>query len=177
MDAQFREGYAHLGRLGLTFEAWLYHPQIPELTDLARAFPETPIVLDHFGGPLGIGPFAGKQKEVFDEWKPAIDDLAKCPNVVAKLGGLNMPLNGFGWDKRPAPPTSQELVDATRHYYEYTIDRFGPERCMFESNFPVDKVSVSYAVLWNAFKRIAAGFREEEKDAMFYETAARFYRI
>ncbi|WP_343394783.1 amidohydrolase family protein [Candidatus Amarobacter glycogenicus] len=168
MDAKFREGYAHLGRLGLTFEAWLYHPQIPELTDLARAFPETPIVLDHFGGPLGIGPFAGKQKEVFDEWKPAIDDLAKCPNVVAKLGGLNMPLNGFGWDKRPAPPTSQELVDATRHYYEYTIDRFGPERCMFESNFPVDKVSVSYAVLWNAFKRIAAGFREEEKDAMFY---------
>lgn len=88
-----------------------------------------------------------------------------------------MPLNGFGWDKRPAPPTSQELVDATRHYYEYTIDRFGPERCMFESNFPVDKVSVSYAVLWNAFKRIAAGFREEEKDAMFYGTATRFYRI
>lgn len=176
-DAKFREGYAHLGRLGLTFEAWLYHPQIPELTDLARAFPETPIVLDHFGGPLGIGPFEGKQAEVFTQWRETIDDLAECPNVVAKLGGLNMPLNGFGWHKQPTPPTSQELADATRHYYEHTIDRFGPERCMFESNFPVDKVSVSYPVLWNAFKRMAAGFREDEKDAMFYGTANRFYRL
>lgn len=177
MDAGFRKGFAHLARLGLSFEAWLYHTQIHELTDLARAFPETPIVLDHFGGPLGIGPFAGKHDEVFEAWRPQIDELAKCPNVVAKLGGINMPLNGFGWDKRPVPPSSDELVTATRRWYEHTIDRFGPGRCMFESNFPVDKACVSYPVLWNAFKKIAAGFPEDEKDAMFRGTATRFYRL
>jgi len=177
MDAKFRQGYAHLGRLGLSFEAWLYHPQIPQLTDLARAFPEIPIVLDHFGGPLGIGPFAGKQDEVFPEWQASIAELSTCPNVVAKLGGINMPLNGFGFEKRAVPPTSQELLDATGRYYEHTIDRFGPERCMFESNFPVDKVSCSYAVLWNAFKKIAAGYKEDEKDAMFRGTATRVYRL
>lgn len=177
MDSQFRKGFAHLARLGLSFEAWLYHPQLHELVDLARAFPETPIVLDHFGGPLGIGPYDGRLDEVFEAWKVSIDALAQCPNVVAKLGGINMPLNGFGFDKRPAPPTSEELAAATGRYYERTIDRFGPERCMFESNFPVDKVSVSYPVLWNAFKRIAAGFREDEKAAMFHDTAARAYRL
>ncbi|MGE0598632.1 MAG: amidohydrolase [Dehalococcoidia bacterium] len=177
LDPTFRKGFAHLGRLGLSYEAWLYHHQIPQLTDLARAFPDIPIVLDHFGGPLGIGPFAGKQDEVFPEWKKSIDELAKCPNVVAKLGGINMPINGFGFEKRPKPPTSQELINVTGRYYEHTIDRFGPERCMFESNFPVDKVSCSYAVLWNAFKKMAAGFREDEKDAMFYGTATRTYRL
>ena len=177
MDATFRKGFAHLGRLGLSYEAWLYHHQIPQLTDLARAFPETPIVLDHFGGPLGIGPYAGKQDEVFPEWKASITELAKCPNVVAKLGGINMPINGFGFEKRVVPPTSQELIDLTGRYYEHTIEQFGPERCMFESNFPVDKVSCSYAVLWNAFKKMAAGFKEDEKDAMFYGTATRTYRL
>ncbi len=176
-DPGFRKGYAHLGRLGLSFEAWLYHEQIPELTDLVRAFPDIPVVLDHFGGPLGIGPYAGKQAEVFEAWKPAIAKLAKSPNVYAKLGGINMPINGFGWDKRPVPPTSDELVAATRQYYEFTIEQFGPERCMFESNFPVDKASCSYPVLWNAFKKMAAGFPEDEKDAMFRGTATKFYRL
>ena len=176
-DSAFRKGYAHLGRLGLSFEAWLYHPQIPELTNLARAFPDTPVVLDHFGGPLGIGPFAGKHDEVFEAWRPAIAELARCPNVCAKLGGINMPLNGFGWDKQPVPPTSDELVAATRHYYDFTIEQFGPERCMFESNFPVDKVSCSYLVLWNSFKRVAAGFSASEKAALFHDTAARVYRL
>ena len=176
-DAQFRKGYAQLGRYGLSFEAWLYHPQIPELTDLARAFPDIPIVFDHFGGPLGIGPYSDKHDEVFEHWKASVDELAKCPNVVAKLGGINMPLNAFGWDKRAVPPTSEELAAGTEHYYEYSIDRFGPDRCMFESNFPVDRASVSYPVLWNTFKRIAAGFSESEKDAMFHDTAARVYRL
>ena len=177
MDEQFRRGYALLGRYNLSFEAWLYHPQIPELTDLARAFPDIPIVFDHFGGPLGIGQYAGKQAEVFEDWKRSVAELATCPNVYPKLGGINMPLNGFGWEKRQAPPTSEELAEATRHYYDFTIQQFGPERCMFESNFPVDKVSVSYPVLWNTFKRIAAGFPEDEKAAMFHDTATRVYRI
>ena len=177
LDAGFRRGFAHLGRLGLSFDAWLYHPQLDELTDLARAFPDTTIILDHFGGPLGLGRYAGKQREVFEEWKPKVDELATCPNVVAKLGGLNMPLNGFGWEKRDRPPGSEELAEATKHYYLHTIDRFGPNRCMFESNFPVDKASCSYAVLWNAFKRITAGFPADEKRAMFHDTATRAYRI
>ncbi len=176
-DPQFRRGYRYLPRFGLTFEAWLYHPQLGELVDLARAHPEVTIVLDHFGGPLGIGPYAGRRDEVYEAWKQDIDALAACPNVVAKLGGINMPINGFGWDKRPLPPTSEELAAATRHYYDRTIDRFGPARCMFESNFPVDRVSCSYSVLWNAFKRIAAAYSEEDKSAMFHGTASRVYRL
>ena len=177
LDAGFRRGFQHLERFGLSFDAWLYHPQLPELTDLARAFPGVTIILDHFGGPLGIGPYAGRLDEVFLEWRPAFDELATCPNVVVKLGGLNMPRNGFGWEKRDRPPTSQELAEATSHYYLHAIERFGPERCMFESNFPVDKVSCSYRVLWNAFKRIAAGFSAAEKRALFHDTATRVYRL
>lgn len=173
----FRAGFAHLGALGLPFDAWLYHHQIPELTALARAFPETRIVLDHFGGPLGTGPYAGRRHEVWEAWKPAITELATCPNVFAKLGGINMPINGFGFHERPKPPTSAELVEATGQYYDYTIQVFGPARCMFESNFPVDRVSCSYRVLWNAFKRMAAGFPADEKRRLFHDTAAEFYRL
>jgi len=177
LDASFREGFAQLAPLGLSFDAWLFHPQIPELTDLARAFPDTTIVLDHVGGPLGIGPYAGQADAVHAHWKRDIDELARCPNVVAKLGGLAMPINGFGWHKREPRPSSQQLADATRRFYLHTIERFGPERCMFESNFPVDKVSCSYLVLWNSFKRLAEGFSSAEKAALFHDTAARVYRL
>ena len=177
MQADYRRGFAELGPRGLTFEAWCYHPQIPEVTDLARAFPDTTIILDHFGGPLGTGPYTGHEDEVFEAWKPMMKDLAGCPNVVAKLGGINMTVNGFGWENRPKPPTSQELADATRRYYDFTIEAFGVDRCMFESNFPVDKASCSYAVLWNAFKRIASGAAAAEKAALFHDTAARVYRL
>lgn len=177
LDARFRDGFAQLARLGLSFDAWLYHAQLPELTDLARAFPETTIVLDHFGGPLGIGPYAGQADAVYADWKRDIDALAGCPNVVAKLGGIHMPVNGFGWHKRDTPPTSQQLADASARYVLHTIERFGPERCMFESNFPVDKVSCSYLVLWNSFKRLAAGFSPGEKAALFHDTATRVYRL
>ena len=173
----FRVGFAQLAPRGLTFEAWCYHRQIPEVTELARAFPETTIILNHFGGPLGIGPYAGKAREVHAEWRPLIAELATCPNVVAKLGGINMEMNGFGWHERPRPPGSRELADATRHYYEFTIERFGAARCMFESNFPVDKASCSYPVLWNAFKRLASGGTEAEKALLFHDTAARVYRL
>jgi predicted TIM-barrel fold metal-dependent hydrolase len=177
LDATFRDGFAQLAPLGLSFDAWLFHPQIPELTDLARSFPDTTIVLDHFGGPLGIGPYAGQSDAVYADWNRDINALANCPNVVAKLGGLAMPVNGFGWHKAETLPSSQQLADATARYYLHTIERFGPERCMFESNFPVDKVSCSYLALWNSFKRLASGFSPAEKAALFHDTAARVYRL
>ena len=176
-DKTFRAGFRELGKRGLTFDAWLYHTQLPELVDLARSFPHQPIVLDHFGGPLGIGPYEGRRAEILERWKVDVAALAECPNVVAKLGGLVMPINGFGFHKRDKPATSDELVAATRDYYLHMIDCFGPERCMFESNFPVDKQSCSYPVLWNSFKKIAAGCAASEKAALFHDTAVRVYRV
>ncbi len=173
----FRRGFAHLAHYDMSFEGWCYHNQIPELTELAQAFPETTIILDHFGGPLGIGPYAGKRDEAFAQWQTDITALAACENVVAKLGGINMELNGFGWHEQARPPTSEELMQATRPYYDFTIERFGPDRSMFESNFPVDMVSCSYNVLWNSFKRLTAGYSESEKAKLFHDTASRIYRL
>lgn len=177
VDTTFRQGFAQLARYSMSFEAWCYHHQLGELTDLARAFPDTTIILNHFGGPLGVGPYAGKRDEVFTQWRQAITALAGCHNVVAKLGGINMDINGFGWHARDRPPTSQELLEATRPYYEHTIEQFGVARCMFESNFPVDKLSCSYTVLWNAFKRLSATYSATEKAQLFHDTAARIYRL
>ncbi len=177
LNSRFREGFAALRQYDLTFDAWLFHPQIPELVSLARAFPETTIICDHFAGPLGIGPYAGKREEVFQYWKEGIRELATCPNVVVKLGGLVMAINGFGFHKGDKPPTSDELVAATSPYYRFTIEQFGPNRCMFESNFPVDKVSCSYLVLWNSFKKMTRDFSPAERTALFRDTAIRVYRL
>jgi predicted TIM-barrel fold metal-dependent hydrolase len=177
LRADFRAGFAHLARRRLTFEAWCYHRQIPDVTALARAFPDTTIILDHFGGPIGIGSYAGKAREVYAEWRASIAELAGCPNVVAKLGGINMEVNGFGWHEKPRPPSSQALADATRHYYDFTIEKFGVDRCMFESNFPVDMVTCSYTVLWNSFKRLTSGYSAAERAKLFHDTAARVYRL
>ena len=177
MTPRFREGFAQLAARDLSFEAWCYHPQIPEVMDLARAFPDTTIILDHFGGPLGIGPYAHKAADVFANWQKDIAALARCENVFAKLGGINMELNGFGWHELPAPPDSETLMRATRHYYEHTLECFGVQRCFFESNFPVDMVSCSYNVLWNSFKRLTAGYSKAEKAMLFHDTAARVYRV
>lgn len=176
-DAVFREGFAVLGKLGLSFDAWLYHPQIPELTALARAFPNVQIILDHIGGPIGIGDYVGKQDEVFAGWKSSITELSTCPNVVVKLGGFGMPLGGRDWHERDAPPGSEEIASVMGPWYLHCIEQFGADRCMFESNFPVDKVSVSYTVLWNAFKRMVEGFSASEKAALFRDTAVRAYRV
>ncbi|RPH84429.1 MAG: amidohydrolase [Candidatus Rokuibacteriota bacterium] len=173
----FRVGFKHLAPRRLTFEAWCYHHQIPDVTALARAFGDTTIILNHFGGPLGVGPYAGRADEVFAQWRTCIDQLATCPNVVVKLGGINMEMNGFGWHERSRPPGSQELMEATRRYYEHTIEKFGADRCMFESNFPVDKASCSYTVLWNSFKRLTARYSEAEKARLFHDTTARVYRL
>jgi predicted TIM-barrel fold metal-dependent hydrolase len=173
----FREGLACLGEFDLPFDAWVYHPQIPELADLARALPEVTIVLDHIGGPLGIGPYAGKREEVFALWQRNITELARCDNVVIKLGGLTMTMSGFGWHKRNEPPGSIELAEAMAPYYRFCIECFGAERCMFESNFPVDRASCNYTVQWNAFKRLTREYTQEERRALFHDTAARVYTL
>ena len=176
-EARFREGFGRLRPLGLIFDAWLYHPQIPELTELARAFPDQPIVLDHVGGPLGIGPHEGKREEIFPQWRKSIVELAECPNVSVKLGGLGMKINGYGFHKRERPPSSEELAGLWRPYMETCIEAFTPQRCMFESNFPVDKVSGSYNVYWNAFKHLASGASANEKAALFHDSAKAFYKL
>lgn len=176
-DTTFRAGFAELAPRNMSFEAWAYHRQIPEVTALARAFPDTTIIADHFIGPLGVGPYEGQREEIFAQWQQDFAELATCPNVVAKLGGINMAVNGFNWHKRDKPPTAMELVQATGDWYAHAIDSFGPDRCMFESNFPVDKLSVSYPVLWNAFKLIGSAYSEAERDDLFFGTANRIYRL
>ena len=177
LGAEFRAGVARLGERGFTYDTWHYHHQIHEMTALARAVPDTTMVLDHFGTPLGVGMFAGKRAEIFEQWKVDLADLATCPNVVAKIGGLAMPDNGYGWDRAPRPATSDELVGQQADWYHHTIQCFGPERCMFESNFPVDRLSISYGVLCNALKKIAAAYSDDEQNAMFAGTARRVYSI
>lgn len=173
----FRAGMKVLGDMGLTYDTWHYHHQNQDFAKLARAVPDTVMILDHFGTPLCVGPYAGKREEIFAQWKDDIADIARCDNVIAKLGGLAMPDNGFGWDSRPMPPSSDEFVEAQKRYYLHTIECFGPDRCMFESNFPVDRWSLSYHVLYNGLKKIVADFSDAEKDRMFYGTAAEVYRL
>jgi L-fuconolactonase len=173
----FREGLRKLGQLGYTFDAWHFHPQNREFLELARSVPETIMILDHFGTPLGVGDYADKKNEIYETWKRDIAEIAKCPNVYAKLGGLAMPDNGFGWHLRATAPTSDEFAEAQKKFYLHAIECFGSSRCMFESNFPVDKRSISYRVLWNGLKKIVKHHSEDEKDAMFRGTASAVYRI
>ena len=177
LDSAFREGFAELDALGLIFDMTSRYHQLPDCVDLAAAFPRTPIVLNHAGGITGIGVYAGRREEIFAAWRKGMADLARCGNVSVKLGGLAMEYCGFGWHERPKPPTSQELAEATRPYYETAIELFGADRCMFESNFPVDKVSCSYNVLWNSFKRVTATFSASEKAKLHHDTAVRVYRL
>ncbi len=176
-DPAFRAGVARLGERGLTYDTWHYHYQNQEFAALARSVPGTTIVLDHFGTPLGVGPYASQREQIFGQWTTDIADIATCDNVVAKIGGLAMPDNGFGWHTAERPPTSDEFVEAQRRYYLHAIEQFGPGRCMFESNFPVDRRSLSYRVVWNGFKKMIADFSPDERDAMLRGTAARIYRL
>jgi L-fuconolactonase len=174
-DPKFRRGLRRLPAHDLTFEAWIYHPQIKTLTEVARECPEVKIVLNHFGGPLGVGPY--KRDEVFSGWRAYIKALSACPNVYVKLGGLAMIVNGFDFHLKALPPSSHELASAWRPYVETCIETFGAERCMVESNFPVDKGACSYPVLFNAFKRLAGGASSSEKADLFAGTASGFYRL
>jgi len=173
----FREGFAQLAPLGLSFEAWQYHPQLPMVTALARAFEGTSIILNHVGGPLGAGPYAGHADDTFARWKSDMQELARSPNVSVKLGGLGMAIGMFDFHQRARPVTSLQMADALRPWIDTCIDTFGASRCMFESNFPVDKASSSYAVLWNAFKRLATGASATERTDLFSGTAQRVYRL
>ncbi len=173
----FRAGARELARRGLSLEAWLFHPQLRELADFARAVPDLTIILNHIGGLVREGPYANRDDEVLPAWRSGIAAAAACPNVYVKLGGLGMPRMGFDWHARKTPIGSEELAASMAPFIKYCIDQFGPSRCMFESNFPVDKVSFSYNVLYNAFKLLSAGYSADERAALFHDTAVRVYRI
>jgi predicted TIM-barrel fold metal-dependent hydrolase len=177
LDKTFREGFAALAALDLTFDGWMFQTQLGDLADLAKAFPQARIVLNHVGGPVAIGPYAGKRDEAFAAWRTGIQQIAGFPNTYVKLGGLGMKMIGFDFFNNPEPPSSQDLEKAWRPYVETCISAFGPQRAMFESNFPVDKGTCSYQVLWNAFKRLAAGYSADEKTALFSGAAKRAYRL
>lgn len=176
-DTIFRQGFAELGKRGLTFDAWVLEPQIADVTALARAFPDQPICLDHCGTPLNVASYHGKLHERFDPWRDAIHELARCENVTVKLGGLAMAFCGMPEQGPAAGLGSETLAAMWRPYIETCIEAFGPDRAMFESNYPVDHWGASYPVLWNAFKRIARAASADEKRVLFAGTAARFYGI
>ena len=176
-QSDFRAGLGRLTALGLSLDAWAFHPQMADTIELARACPDANIIVGHVGGPLGYGPYAGKRDEVFTSWRAGIAELAKCENVSMKLGGMMMRLAAYDYRTEPRPATSTELADLWRPYIEPCIELFGANRCMFESNFPVDKMGIGWVALWNALKRIAAGASAAEKRALFSNTARRVYRL
>ena len=173
----FRAGARVLARMGLSLEGWMYFPQLPELADFAKAVPDLTIILNHIGGLLRDGPYANRDDEVLATWRSGIAAVAECPNVNVKLGGIGMPRTGFDWHARDVPAGSEELAESMAPFMNYCIEQFGPDRSMFESNFPVDKVSYSYNVMYNAFKRLSKGYSADERAAMFHDTAARVYRV
>jgi predicted TIM-barrel fold metal-dependent hydrolase len=174
---QYRAGARLLAKMGLTLDNSLYHTQLNELAALARAVPELTIVLNHIGGLVRVGPYADRDNEVLADWRRGIAAVAACPNVVLKLGGVGQKRFGFDWLTRPKPIGSEELAETLAPLMHYCIEKFGPNRCMFESNFPVDKVSYAYTVVFNAFKRLSNYYSTSERIALFHDTAARVYRI
>ena len=176
-DENFRAGARVLARMGLTFDAWMYFPQLPQLVEFAQAVPDLTIILNHIGGMLRVGPYANRDDEVIPAWQKSIAEVAKCPNVVVKLGGIGQPRTGYDWAARDKPIGSEELAETMAPYMDYCIQQFGPDRCMIESNFPPDKVGHSYNILYNAFKRLTKGYSETERVQMFHDTAVRVYRV
>ena len=176
-SGNFRAGARVLARLGLCLENTLYFPQLPELAAFAKAIPDLTIISNHIGGLMRVGPYANRDTEVLATWRRGIAAVAECPNVMMKLGGIGMPRTGFDWHTRQKPIGSEALAEAMAPWMTYRIEQFGPNRCMFESNFPVDKVSYSYNVLYNAFKRLSKDYSAAERAALIHDTAARVYRI
>jgi len=176
-DPRTQAAIARIGKAGLSLDIWCFHTQMEEVLATCRAHPDLPIIIDHIAGPIGIGPYRGRREEIFADWRKSIAELAKLPNTVMKIGGLGMRFTGFDFHEQADPPTSDQLVQVTAPYVDACIDAFGPSRCIFESNFPVDKAMFSYAVMWNAFKKIAARYSPQEKLDLLGGTAARVYRI
>jgi predicted TIM-barrel fold metal-dependent hydrolase len=176
-DDGFRSGLAALERHGLSFETWLYHHQLSELAALSRDHPNVSVIVDHLGGPIAVGPYQGLRTDVLNIWRSGMRELAACPNVVVKLGGIGMTFFGMDWHERAGGATSEEVATAWGDEMRWCIEQFGVDRCMFESNFPVDRISFSYGALWNAFKRMTADASSAERDALFRGTAARVYRL
>lgn len=176
-DLSYLAGVKTIGAEGYTYDAMVYHPQLPQLAAVARECSETPIVVNHLGGFLGTGPYRDRREEILSFWYESMAELASCPNTYLKVGGIGMPMMGFRWDRQERPPTSEELSAPWLEPLQRVIETFGPDRCMFESNFPVDMRGAGYVVLWNAFKRIAADYSSSEKRDMFHDTAARAYRL
>lgn len=177
LDRDFQSGAAILSEHGLLFETVALHTQLDEVIAFSRKLPRLKIVLNHMGCAVGVGRFSDQRDAVFKDWSEKMSALARCENVYVKLGGFNMARYGFAWHTRPTPPTSDELAEVTGRYYRTVIDRFGPERCMFESNFPMDKISCSYGVLWNAYKKITAPLPGASRRQLFCDTAETLYSI
>jgi predicted TIM-barrel fold metal-dependent hydrolase len=175
--ADFRAGLARLTAMGLSLDAWVFHTQLADVIGLARAFPGTNIIMGHVGGVLGYGPYAGRRDEIFASWKRDVTELARCPNVTMKLGGMMMRAALLDYKAPARPPTSEELAALWRPYIETCIELFGADRCMFESNFPVEKMGIGWVGMWNTFKHLAKGASADEKRAMFSGTAQRVYRL
>ena len=173
----FLDGARALAGLGLSFEAWQYHHQLAEVADLAMAVPDLSIVINHLGGPLGVGRFAGRRDTVLAELRTGLTALAELPNTSLKLGGVGMTRFGTGWEDKPTPPDSDTVAEHWGELIRWCIERFGPDRCMFESNYPVDGETTGYGVLWNGFKKISRGYSESERQQLFSGTARRIYRI
>tara|TARA_B100001093_G_scaffold316138_1_gene301623 strand:- start:4091 stop:5098 length:1008 start_codon:yes stop_codon:yes gene_type:complete len=173
----FREGFSQLRDLNISYDAWLLYDQIPELIDLANKFEDIQIVLNHLGGPIGIGLTCVNREAVLSDWKTNLDELSKCENVNVKLGGLCMPITGWAWHERTENVDLQEIYDNQADFYKFVIDLFGPRRCMFESNFPIDRLSISYKTLWNLFKLIGLSYNECEKQYLFSKTCIETYRL
>lgn len=177
LDEKFRTGFKHLGPRNLSFEAWAFHPQLGEIADLARSFPDTKIIVNHLGGRLGIGQYASQFDEVFRDWSNALVELGKLDNVFLKIGGLGMLYGGFDFHTRPRTPHSEELAAAWGPFVLAGIEALGPDKCLAESNFPIDRQSCSYPAVWNALKQIVAGFTDDEQNSIFHGTAIKAYRL
>lgn len=176
-DPRFREGVSCVASAGLSFDTWIYHTQIQELLDLADSCPDVTIVICHLASPIGIGEYGQSISQTFKEWSGGIVELARRPNLRMKLGGLGMPLFGFGFEDNVQPACAYHLLDTWRPYLETCIAAFGTKRCMFESNFPVDKQSCSYVELWNAYKLFTRDYSLHERADLFYRSACATYNL
>ncbi|WPB55912.1 amidohydrolase family protein [Xylophilus sp. GOD-11R] len=176
-DPDFNRGMRELAALGLSFDASVFHPQIPDVTALARAHPDVSLVLVHCGSPVGHGAYAGRQAQVHADWLAHMTELARCPNACVKLGGILINLASYDYSRAERPLGSEALADLWRPYIEPCVELFGVDRCMVSSNFPVDKAGLGFGTVWNVFKRLTAGCSQQERSALFSGTARRIYRI